>query len=362
MRIKAYLEAPIITVFCILLTIGCQESKNGSSPSGGPPPSRAPRVMNVDGFIAKGERLESVISATGSLVANESVQITPERAGKLEEILFRESSIVRKGNILARIDDDELQAQLNKLKLQEQMAIREEARGKQLLDIQGISKENYDRLVDELEQVRADIKLVEVQISKTDIRAPFSGLLGLRAVSVGAYVSPSTPIVDLQQTNPIKLEFDVPERYMRDLKIGQSVTFSVVGFAEPFDASIYAMATEISSTTRSFKVLARCQNASGTLKPGNFAKVDVTTGVNENAVLIPTDAVIPVIDGQQVFMVKDGKSISSMVNTGERRGAMIEIVDGVSPGDTVIISGLLSLSESMPVNIATIVDFDPQIH
>jgi len=319
-------------------------------------------MMNVDGFVAKGERLESVIGATGSLVANESVQITPERAGKLEEILFRESSYVRKGTILARMDDDELQAQLNKLRLQEQMALREETRGKQLLDIQGISKENYDRLVDELEQVRADIQLAEVQIAKTDIRAPFTGLLGLRAVSIGAYVSPSTPIVDLQQTNPIKLEFDVPERYMRDLEIGQSVIFSVVGFGEPFEAKIYATATEISPTTRSFKVLARCQNPNSILKPGNFAKVDVTTGVNENAVLIPTDAVIPVIEGQQVFLVKDGKSVSSMVNTGERRGSMIEIIEGVMPGDTIIISGLLSLSEAMPVNISSIVDFDPEIH
>ncbi|MDH3649566.1 MAG: efflux RND transporter periplasmic adaptor subunit, partial [Saprospiraceae bacterium] len=146
------------------------------------------------------------------------------------------------------------------------------------------------------------------------------------------------------------------------LRTGQSVTFSIVGFEEPFKAVIYAMATEISPTTRSFKVLAKCSNPKGQLRPGNFAKVDVTTGVNENAILIPTDAVIPVIDGQQVFVVRDGKVATRKVITGDRQGTMIEIKEGVESGDTVIISGLLNLSESVPVQVSNVVDFDPLIH
>ena len=349
--------------FCwaFLLILSCnlgEENQTGQNSV----QASSPRTMMVDGYVVVAEKLEQIVNATGSLLPNESVAISPERPGKLKEILFTESSYVKKGNLLAKIDNEELIAQLQKLELQEQMAAKEDARGKELLDISAISQEQYDQLLHTLNQIKADINLLKVQIDKTNVRAPFSGLLGLRNVSLGAYITPAESLVELQQINPIKLEFDVPEKFMRDIQAGQEVSFSIVGFNEPFQARIYATAPEISRTTRSFKVRARCPNTKGVLKPGNFAKVEVVTGVNTEATLVPTDAVIPVIDGQQLYVINNGLAEARSVVTGERRGIMMEIVEGVQPGDTVIVSGLLSISDGAPVAASSLVDYSKSLN
>ena len=322
----------------------------------------APRAMQVEGFVAKAERLENIINATGSLLPNESVAISPERAGKLAKIFFKESSHVRAGELLAKIDDQELVAQLDKLKVQERIAIKEEERGQELRKIEAIPQDEFERLVNTREQIQAEMKLIGVQIEKTEIRAPFSGLIGLRNLSLGAYVTPSQSIAELQQTNPLKLEFDVPEKYMLQVNKGQKVAFDVVGFEDPFEAIIYATSVEVMANTRTFKVRARSANPKGVLRPGNFAKVDVITGVNEQAIMVPSDAVIPSIAGQKVFVSKAGQVEERMVETGTRSGIMIEVMSGLMENDTVIVSGLLALSAGMPIQISNLVDYKTHLN
>lgn len=350
----------LILTFMVSAMISCQSSEE-DKPATPVAPTPASRAMDVDVFVAREQHLESIINATGSLLPNESVQVVPERAGKLVSLHFQEASFVNEGDLLAKIDDLELNAQLNKLKVQESIAIREEERAAELRKIDAIPQDEFERLQNSREQIQAEIKLTEVQLEKTNVKAPFSGIVGLRNVSLGAYVGPSQSIVELQQTNPLKLEFDVPEKYMQLIKPRQKVSFEIVGFEQPFTATVYATSTDVTPSTRSFKVRARCPNPNGLLKPGNFAKVEVITGTNEHAIMLPSDAVVPVIDGQKIFLAKSGKVEERLVTTGIREGIMIEIVSGVNPNDTVIVSGLLSVAPGMPLRVANIVDYSTNI-
>ncbi len=350
---------------CLLPLIGLSMACNGTETTQAAPANGAASArpaMAVEGFVAQAQRLESIVHATGTLLPNEVVEITPERAGQLESLHFEESSLVRKGALLAKIDDEELKAQLNKLQIQVRMAEREAERGRELRKIEAIPQDELERLENAVDQIEADIALTEVQIAKTSVYAPFSGIIGLRNVSLGAHVSPSQSIVQLQQINPLKVEFDVPERYLQDIAKGQKVTFDIVGFDDPFVATIYATAVNITPTTRTFKVRARCSNPNRLLKPGNFAKVEVVTGVDENAVMLPSDAVIPVIEGQKVFVATGGKVEERMVETGVREGIMIQILSGVQPLDTVIVSGLLAVSAGMPIQISQMVAYDKHLN
>lgn len=341
-----------------LLACSSSEEKSTEVPIPAPPAN----IMKVDVFVAREQTLESIINATGSLLPNESVEIAPERAGKLVKLYFDESTYVKAGDLLAKIDDEELKAQLKKLQVQESIAIREEERAAELRKIDAIPQDEFERLQNNREQIQADINLTEVQIGKTNVYAPFSGVIGLRNVSLGAYVSPSQSIAELQQTNPLKLEFDIPEKYMREVSIGQKVEFDIVGFEDSFSATIYATSTDISPATRSFKVRARCENPKGALKPGNFAKVEVITGTNSKAIMLPSDAVVPVINGQKVFITKSGKVEDRLVTTGAREGIMIEITSGVSANDTIIVSGLLAVAPGMPIAVGEIIEYDAHLN
>jgi len=350
----------IVLYLLFILQMNCSSDEKSESQTSIPAPTTGP--MAVDVYVAQEQILQNIINATGSLLANESVDIGPERAGKLVKLYFTESSYVKKGQLLAKIDDEELNAQLNQLKVEESMAIREEERAAELRKIDAIPQDEFERLQNSREQIQARIDLTQVQINKTNIKAPFSGLVGLRNVSLGAYVSPTQSIVELQQTNPLKLEFDIPEKYMREVDIGQKVSFEIIGFDEPFSATIYATSTAIASSTRSFKVRARCSNPKGLLKPGNFAKVEVITGTNSHAIMLPSDAVVPVIDGQKVFVAKSGQVEERMVTTGIREGIMIEVISGISHNDTIIVSGLLSIAPGMPVQVGEIVEFNTHLN
>jgi membrane fusion protein, multidrug efflux system len=192
---------------------------------------------------------------------------------------------------------------------------------------------------------------VDVQLDRSKVLAPFDGYVGLRDISEGAYVTPQNVLVDLQQINPIKLEFEVPEKYLSLVKNGQELTFFVSGSEQQYKARVYALSSDIAPSTRTFTVRATATNGNNQLKPGQFAKVELVTGVNESAIIVPTDAVIPVIDGKQVYVFRDGKAIGTAVTTGTRLDARVEITDGLQVGDSIIVSGLLSLTNGTPVQV-----------
>lgn len=314
------------------------------------------KKISVAGFKIGTNSIERSITATGSLIAYESVEIRPERSGMLTMLDMNEASFIQKGKIIGRIDDAELQAQKKRLLINLDLAEKEVERGKELLKIQGISKEEMDRLVNRVDDIQAEIAILDVQIEKSIIRTPFSGFLGLRQVSKGAYITPSNIIVTLQQLSPIKLEFEVPERYLSDVKRGQLVSFTIVGANKIFQGKVYAIDPEISPTTRTFKVRADVSNKDNILKPGQFAKVTLVTGINKDAILIPTDAVIPVLDGKQVYVLKKDRAIATSIETGDRRASNVEILAGLNIGDTIIVSGLLSLSDGIPVSVNQLVE------
>ena len=299
--------------------------------------------------------LEKTIGATGSLIAYEAVDIRPERSGKLMNLNFKESSFVKKGRQLAKIDDSELLAERKRLEITLDLAKKEVERGKELLKIQGVSAEEMDRLTNRVEATKAEMAVLDIQIEKSVIIAPFSGTIGLRQKSPGAYVTPNDVIVDLKQINPLKLEFEVPEKYINEVRPNQSVAFTVVGNDQPFRAKVYATDSEISPTTRTFRVRATCDNPGNRLKPGQFAKVSLVTDQNNKAIMVPTDAVIPVLEGKQLFVYKNGKALATLVSLDDRRAELVEITDGIAIGDTIIVSGLMSLTDGASVQIQSLV-------
>ena len=338
--------AQLCLIFFLFTSLLTSCGSDEEIPSAAPAPSFAPpsqQALTVEGFVVKPQTIERTLQATGSLLANESVPIQFERNGRLEKLYFQEATFVKAGQLLAEIDDSELQAQKKKFEVNLDLAEKQAARGKELVAIQAMSQEEYDRLLNSIESIKADLALNAVQLEKSKIYAPFSGVLGLRQVSEGAYIGPSDVIVDLYQINPIKLEFDVPERYLPEMKSGLELTFTVVGQNTPYQAKVYAIGTELNPDTRTVKVRALANNAQQILKPGQFAKVNLVTSVTNQAVMIPTDAIVPILDRKQVFIARKGSAEAITVLTGDRRNAYIEVLNGIQIGDTVIVSGLMSV-------------------
>ncbi|MEM9886041.1 MAG: efflux RND transporter periplasmic adaptor subunit [Bacteroidota bacterium] len=336
----------LFALFYLLIAQSCKEEDTKTAAT-----TPTPRATPVEGLVVENSAVDETINATGSLIANETVEIRPERAGRLVSLNFQESSNVQSGKLLAQIDDSELLAQRSRLMINLDLAKKEVARGDELLQIQGISEEEMDRLQNRVEDINAEVKILDIQIEKSKVHAPFSGVLGLRQISRGAYITPTDVIVDLQQIHPIKLEFDVPERYLTKVRENQPLEFTVVGADETFAAKVYAIGAEISPATRTFKVRATANNRAGLLKPGQFAKVNLVTGTNNKAILVPTDAVVPVLEGKQVFVARNGRAIASKVATGNRMADEIEILDGLMAGDTIITTGLLSLSDGALIEV-----------
>jgi len=359
LQISAYTY--VLFAISVLLLVNCNAlQKDGPEPgekdeesSAAAPP---PRATPVDGFVVRPSPLEQIINATGNLIAYESVDISPERSGKLESLHFDEAAYVKKGTLLAQIDDEELQAQMHRLEVNLELAKKEVARGRELLAIQGISQEELDRLINRVDEINAEQKLVQIQIDKSKIYAPFSGVLGLRQISEGAYITPTTILVQLKQLNPIKLEFDVPERFLSRVREGQTLQFTTEGADQTHQARVYAIGTEISSATRTFKVRATARNGNRTLKPGQFARITLVTGTDPNALLVPTDAVIPVLEGKQVYVARNGRAIATPVVSEDRQSARVQIISGIQAGDTVIVSGLLSLTDGNPIVVDNILN------
>ncbi len=346
----------ILLLLCLLLFQCALIEKSDDKKSAGPPPSFGPRTMAVQGYLAEHSTIENVIEANGNLVANEAVFIKSELPGKLTRLYFKEGNWVKAGQLLARIDGTQLYVDREKMNVALELAESELERGKSLLTINGITQEELDRMENQVKSIQADLKINQVQRNKTRIYAPFSGMLGLKEVSIGAYITSADPIVQLQQIHPIKLEFEVPEKYLGLIGRGQKLSFTVQGQDEFYEATVYTKGTEISPTTRTFKVRGITPNRKRELLPGQFANIRLITSVNKEAILVPTDAVIPVLGGKIVYLAKNGKAVSSNVITGDRKADLIVISEGVTAGDTVLVSGLLALSNGIPVQISDLVN------
>lgn len=295
--------------------------------------------------------LEERLATVGTVRANEEVELVSEVSGKIAAIHFDEGRRVAAGELLLEIDDSELLAERQRAVYRVELAERTEARQRQLLEDGVISSETHDVALGELNVLRAELRLIEAQLVKTEIRAPFGGVIGLRWVSPGSYLSPQTRIASLHDLDPVKLDFTVPERYAALLGVGDEISFTVDGIDRVFPGTVFAVEPAVDATTRSLRLRARCPNPDGVLVPGAFANVQLVLRSVPDALAVPAIAVIPELGGTKVFVVEDGRAQPRPVTTGIRTEKVVQITDGLAPGDLVVTTGILQLEPGLEVEV-----------
>ena len=320
---------------------------------GGPGSISGRQLLSVSGFLIKPVQMNDPINSIATLLPDEEVDLSFETSGKIVGINFTEGTRVKKGDLLAKINDKPLQAQLQKLVAQRKLMEEKEFRQRSLLDKDAISQESYDQIVTELQTNEADINLVKARISETELHAPFDGIIGLRYLSEGGYANPSTKIARLVKISPLKIHFSIPERYADEVDLGFPVTFYVD--EQAYEAAVYAVDPKIDLDTRTIVIRAIYPNRKEELKPGRFAQVSLLLSQIDNAIAIPTQALIPEMEGEMVYTYRNGKASSIKVATGLRTESLIQIVDGLKFGDTLITTGILQLRENLPVVLDTLI-------
>ncbi len=319
------------------------KTAEGNSPAG------KNAVLAVNIMVATPTQLKNDFFTSGNILANESVEIKNEAQGRVVKFFFTEGASVKQGQMLMKLNDDDLMAQLKKLQSSKKNADAEEARKHQLLLVNGISQSEYDNALNTLNGIKADIESIQSQINKTEIKAPFDGVIGLRNISVGSYLSSGTSITTLQQINPVKVDFFLPEKYSSQISKDATITFTVDGVRDTFTAKTYATEPLVNATTGTIKFRALCENPEGKLIPGAFAHITVTLQTINDAFMVPSQSITAKQNQQSVFIVKDGKAVTTSVTTGIRTDSTVQITSGLSIGDTVITSGILAVKNGNPV-------------
>ena len=314
-------------------------------------PQESKKALNVNGQIIKPHLITDQLFVSGKLMPDEEVDLSFEASGKIIDINFTEGSSVKKGQLLAKVNDSQLQAQLARLEAQMPLAEDRVFRQNALLQRDAVSKEVYEQVKTELATLHADIENVKASIAMTELRAPFDGVIGLRQVSTGAYASPTTVIAKLTKITPLKVEFAVPERYARQIRKGTNLTFKIEGKLEEFKAQVYATESSIDPETHTLTVRAIYPNHNGLLLPGRYADVSLKQEEISDAIAIPSEAIVPEMGKNKVFVYRSGKAYPVDVEIGIRTEAEIQIVKGLSAGDTILTSGTLQLRTGMPVTI-----------
>ncbi len=340
--------ATALALIAALAAPKIMQLERDETPGNAPPPPK----LRVAVHRVEPVRIEERLSTIGTVLANEEVDLVSEISGKIAAIHFDEGSRVEEGQLLLKIDDSELVAERQRARYRVELAERAEARQQQLLDQGVISSETYDVALGELNVLRAELQLIEAQLVKTEIRAPFGGVIGLRWVSPGSYLSSQTRIASLHDLDPVKLDFTVPERYSTLLGIGDGISFTVAGIDRSFPGTIFAIEPSVDPATRSLRLRASCANRDGALIPGAFANVELVVRSVPDALAVPSIAVIPELGGTKVFVVREGRAEPRPVVTGIRTDSAVEIANGLVAGDLVITTGILQLEPGLEVEVA----------
>ncbi|MDZ4698702.1 MAG: efflux RND transporter periplasmic adaptor subunit [Rhodothermales bacterium] len=322
-----------------------------STAASGAPAPAGERPLEVQGLVIVSERLSDRIFTTGTIRANEEIEVHSEISGKITSIHFQEGSAMRLGDLLVKINDSELQAQFRKAEYRVTLASEREIRQKQLYEKGGISLEEYESTLNELNVLKADVELIQAQIAKSEIRAPFDGIVGLRRVSDGSYISPATVITTLQDVDPVKIDFSIPERYAQRVAVGDGIEFSVEGIAESLRGAVYALEPRIDANTRTLLLRARSPNPGRRLLPGAFADIVLVFDEIPDALAVPAIAIIPELGGKKVYVVENGKAVSRMVETGIRTEDRVQILSGLATNDTLLVSGVQLLRPGLSVRV-----------
>jgi membrane fusion protein, multidrug efflux system len=353
---KTLITVAIVAVVIFLLALPklnlfkkSEEAATAGAPQGG---AARGGKLSVDAIILKPAQLDNKLNVTGSVLPNESLELKSEVSGKITAIYFREGKWVRKGDLLFETNADEIEAQLEKQRYNRKLNEDNEFRQRKLLEKDAISQEEYDNALNRLNTTEADIRLLETQLNKTRIKAPFDGVIGLRFVSEGAYISPSTVIATLYNISPAKIEFAVPGRYSTQVAAGKKIRFTIESDLKTYDGQVYAIEPRIDPDTRTLKIRALADNRSGVLLPGQFIKVELILESMSNAILVPTEAVIPEQAGKKVYILDKGKAKEIFIETGIRTANALEVLSGLKANDTLLTTGILQLRPGMEVQIA----------
>lgn len=347
---SVFLFAPLVLT---LLACGASDRKKEAQANAASTP-RPPAAVDV--YLVQTSTLTDALELPGTLVADQATEIHPEVAGRIVALNVREGTYVGKGTVLARLYAGDLAAQQQKLAVQLRIARQTENRYAQLQKIGGISKQDYDVTTLQVSNLQADMAIVQTEMAKRVIRAPFSGKLGFKAVSEGAYVTPASVITTIQKTAGLRLDFSVPERYIAKLNTGDFVNFSVEGTKRAYSAVVIATEPGIAQTTRTLTVRARVSGNEQGLVPGAFAKVQLQFGADQDALMVPSQAIIPQARGKKVYVLSGGKARAVDVTTGLRDSARVQVTSGLNKGDTIIITGLMSLKPDAPVRLRKLVN------
>jgi membrane fusion protein (multidrug efflux system) len=314
--------------------------------------NRQSKALNVRAVVLSQQGLTDGIFVSGSLVPDEEVNLSFESSGKITDIFFKEGTHVEKGELLAKINDAPLQADLRKKQAQVKLMQDRLFRAKALLEKEAVSKEAFQEAEANLAALEAEIEGVEAQIEQTELRAPFSGIIGLRQVSVGAYATTTTEVATLTKTAPLKVEFNVPERYAGMLPEGTELTFTAEGDLTTRNAKVYASDSRVDPETRTFAIRAIYPNADGKLIPGRYVNVNLVTQRFDNTLAVPSEAIVSEMGIDKVFVCKNGKAQPVEIAKGLRTDAMVQVLRGLVPGDTVITSGTMQLRSGQNVVVS----------
>jgi membrane fusion protein, multidrug efflux system len=333
----------LVAVAAVAYFVISRFTGNEQQQQAGPPQGPMAQRVTVDVFVVSPTAYQNRITSTGTVMPNEEVMLSSEIAGRVTSLKFDEGSRVKKGQLLMTVNDEELRAQLQKLQSNQKLYRDMEERQRTLLEKEYISRQEYDQVSNQLAAVTADIKALQASINKAYVRAPFDGVIGLRQVSEGSFVAANTPVARLVDTSPVKIDFSVPGRYSSMVKENDMVSFTVEGNPQVYQARIYAVDPSIDPATRTMRVRAMYANSKEEVMPGAFVRINITLKEMEEAILLPTESIVPEIDGHKVFLVKSGKAVPQMVSIGQRSDRLIQIIEGIEPGDTVVQSGILQV-------------------
>jgi membrane fusion protein (multidrug efflux system) len=335
---------PVVLLFALLACKGKPEEKK--------PKDGGPKAAIVDVIIASNQKINKQIEVNGSVLPNEMTTIQSEVSGRVTFLQIPEGASVAAGTVLARINDADLKASQQKINVQLDLAQKNETRLKKLLSIGGINQADYDLVLNQVNTLKADLAVLQAQLDKTVIKAPFAGTLGLRMISMGAYLTPATVITTIQQVNQLKIDFSVPEFYAQKIKKGAVVHVQSSDNKTKADAVIIATEPLVNATTRNLKVRAVLKGQSFNL--GAFVKISIDATAPANSILIPSNCIIPESTVKKVVVVKDGVGQLVEVETGERNEGLVQIVKGLSVGDSIAVSGVLFVKPNSPVKVRSV--------
>ena len=340
----------LATSLLILILASCKEEKTqkqtGKQNNAGP--------LKVEAIVIGSTSISNKIEVAGNILPFELTEIRPEISGRVVQINFKEGSIASKNELLIKLFDGDLQAQLKKLLVQLQIAEKTEERQRELLKINGISQQDYDLSLLQVNNIKADIELIRVNITKTEIRAPYSGRIGLRNISLGAYITPSNIITTISQVDKKKITFSIPEKYSSLISQDMNIDFEIEGSETKYTAKVIASESIIEAETRNLKILASIANADQKLVPGTFAKVNLILGKNDQAIVVPSQAIIPSSRSKQLVVYRNGTPDFVNITTGTRGVETVEITSGVKIGDTIVTTGLLFIRKDSKLAISKI--------